>query len=112
MLDRRCNTIIKATFDTLKYSNTRILAEYFGEETIAEGGLVKFEPGEKAHQDKHTHQVNEVLMIIQGTGMVRINETEYPLKTGEVIAVESGEDHRTQSSIENPLVVAWFVMEK
>lgn len=104
--------MIKTTIDKLKYSETRILTEYFGSMSLTECGVKKFKPGERAHDEAHTHNVNEVLIFIQGKGEVPIDGTVYPLKTGDVVIVEAGEDHRTQSSIEDPLVVAWFFMER
>ena len=104
--------MIKTTIDKLKYSDTRILAEYYGDMKLTDGGIYIFKPGEKAHNEAHTHDVTEVLIFIQGKGLVPIDGVEYPLKTGDVVIVEPGEDHRTTSSVEDPLVVAWFVMEK
>jgi mannose-6-phosphate isomerase-like protein (cupin superfamily) len=104
--------MIKTTIDKLKYSETRILAEYFGSMSLTECGVKRFRPGERAHNEAHTHNVNEVLIFIQGKGEVPIDGIVYPLKTGDVVIVEAGEDHRTQSSIEDPLVVAWFFMER
>jgi mannose-6-phosphate isomerase-like protein (cupin superfamily) len=104
--------MIKTTIDKLKYSNTRILAEYFGDMKLISGGMYLFKPGEAAHNEAHTHDTKEVLIFIQGTGVVPINGVEYPLKTGDVVVVEPGEDHRTTSSVEDPLVCAWFMMEE
>jgi len=104
--------MIKTTIDKLKFSDSRILAEYFGSMPLTEGGMKRFKPGEKAHDTAHTHNVNEVLIFIQGKGVVPIDGKVFPLKTGDVIIVEPGEDHRTESSIEDPLVVAWFLMER
>ncbi len=103
--------MIKTTIDQLKYSDNRILAQYYGSKKLTSGGMYLFEPGEKAHDEAHTHDVKEVLIFLQGKGTVPINGVEYPLQTGDVVVVEPGEDHRTQSSIEDPLVVAWFLME-
>jgi len=104
--------MIKTTIDRLKYSDSRILAEYFGDLKITEAGVYMFKPDEKAHEEAHTHAVNEVLIFLQGKGDVPIDGISYPLKTGDVVVVEPGEDHRTHSSVEDPLVCAWFVMEK
>jgi mannose-6-phosphate isomerase-like protein (cupin superfamily) len=104
--------MIKTTIDKLKFSETRILAEYFGSMSLTDCGIKKFKPGEKAHDEAHTHSVNEVLIFIQGKGKVPIDGKVIPLQTGDVIIVEPGEDHRTESSVEDPIVVAWFLMEK
>jgi mannose-6-phosphate isomerase-like protein (cupin superfamily) len=104
--------MIKTTIDKLKYSDTRILAEYFDDKKLIEGGLYMFKPGEKAHDEPQTHETAEVLIFIQGTGKIPINGVFHPLKTGDVVVVEAGEYHNTESSVENPLVVTWFSMEK
>jgi mannose-6-phosphate isomerase-like protein (cupin superfamily) len=104
--------MIKTTIDKLKCSETRILAEYFGSMPMTECGMKRFKPGEKAHETAHTHHVNEVLIFLQGKGEVPIDGKVYPLKTGDVVIIEPGEDHRTQSSVEDPLVCAWFLMER
>jgi mannose-6-phosphate isomerase-like protein (cupin superfamily) len=104
--------MIKTTIDKLKYSDSRILAEYYGDMKTTSGGIYYFKPGEKAHDTAHTHDVAEVLFFIQGVGSVPIDGVVYPLKTGDVVVVEAGEDHRTESSVEDPLVCAWFLMEK
>lgn len=104
--------MIKTTIDKLKFSETRILAQYFGSMPMTECGMKRFKPGEKAHDTAHTHNVNEVLIFLQGKGEVPIDGTVYPLRTGDVVIVEPGEDHRTQSSVDDPLVCAWFLMER
>jgi mannose-6-phosphate isomerase-like protein (cupin superfamily) len=104
--------MIKTTIDKLKYSDTRILAEYYGDMKLTSGGMYLFKPGEKAHDEAHVHDKKEVLIFIQGKGEVPIDGVVYPLKTGDVVVVEPGEDHRTTSSVEDPLVVAWFLMEE
>ena len=104
--------MIKTTIDKLKFSETRILAEYFGSMPLTQCGVKRFKPGEKAHETAHTHNVNEVLIFIQGKGEVPVDGKVYPLRTGDVVIIEPGEDHRTQSSVEDPLVCAWFLMER
>jgi mannose-6-phosphate isomerase-like protein (cupin superfamily) len=104
--------MIKTTIDKLKFSETRILAEYFGSMPLTECGMKRFKPGERAHDTAHTHNVNEVLIFLQGKGEVPIDGQVYPLRTGDVVIIEPGEDHRTQSSVDDPLVCAWFLMER
>jgi mannose-6-phosphate isomerase-like protein (cupin superfamily) len=103
--------MIKTSIDQLKFSETRILAEYFGSMPMTEFGVKKFDPAEKPQQ-AHTHHVNEVLIILQGKGEVSSDGKVYPVKTGDVIILKPGEDHRTQSSEGDPLVAVWFCMER
>ena len=104
--------MIKTTIEKLKYSETRILAEFFGSMSLTECGVKKFKPGVRAHYEAHTHNVNEVLIFIQGMGEVLLDGKVHPLKTGDVVILEPGEDHRTLSSVDDPLVVVWFFMER
>ena len=58
------------------------------------------------------HDVAEVFIFIQGKGVLPIDGVEHPVKTGDVIIVEAGEDHHTRSSVDDPLVAAWYLMNK
>jgi len=96
----------------LKVSPSRLLPDLLGDQRIAHGGIYVFKPGETAHPEpRHVHDVPEVFIFVQGSGVLPIDGVEYPIQTGDVIVVEAGEDHHTRSSIEDPLVAAWYVME-
>jgi mannose-6-phosphate isomerase-like protein (cupin superfamily) len=83
-----------------------------GDKRITGGGVYCFEPGETAHPEpRHVHDVAEVFIFLQGCGVLPVDGVEYPVKTGDVIIVEPGEDHHTRSSEEDPLVAAWYLME-
>jgi mannose-6-phosphate isomerase-like protein (cupin superfamily) len=103
---------VKATtIDAIKYSDSRLLPDLLGDATVAHGGIYVFKPGETAHPEaRHVHDVDEVFIFVQGSGVLPIDGVDYPVKTGDVIVVEAGEDHHTRSSIEDPLVSAWYVM--
>lgn len=101
----------KTTINQLKFSETRILAEYFGTMPLTECGVKKFKP-EDMPQQSHTHNVNEVLIFLQGKGEVLIDDKIYPVKTGDVVILKPGEAHQTKSSDGDPLVAAWFCMER
>ncbi len=103
--------MIRTTIAQLKFSETRILAEYFGTMPLTECGVKKFIPAEKPQQG-HTHNVNEVLIFLQGKGEVTVDSKVYPVNTGDVIILKPGEDHKTLSSDGDPLVAAWFCMER
>ncbi len=97
----------------LKPSDTRLMPEWLGNKKIARGGVYVFQPGEIAHPEpRHVHDVDEVFIFIQGKGVIPIDGVEYPVQTGDVVIVRAGEDHHTRSSVEEPLVAAWYLMEK
>ncbi|MCU0519945.1 MAG: cupin domain-containing protein [Anaerolineae bacterium] len=90
---------------------SRLIPAEFGEATISHGGVYVFKPGETAHPEAvHIHDTAEVFIFVQGQGILPIDGVDYPVETGDVVIVEAGEDHHTRSSVEDPLVAAWYVM--
>ena len=103
----------KMTIADLKPAGSRLLPEYLGDSAITGGGIYVFKPGETAHPEAtHFHDVHEVFIFIQGSGVIPVDGVEHPVKTGDVVVVEPGEDHHTRSSVDDPLVAAWYVMDK
>lgn len=101
----------RTTLQALRNTGSRLLPDFLGDRRISGGGIYVFKPGETAHPEaRHVHDVAEVFIFIQGTGVLPIDGTEYPVRTGDVVIVEAGEDHHTRSSVEDPLVAAWYVM--
>ena len=96
----------------LRPTPTRLMPDLLGHLRVAHGGIHVFQPGETAHPEpRHVHDVDEVFIFIQGRGVLPIDGVEHPIQTGDVILVEAGEDHHTRSSVEDPLVAAWYVLE-
>ena len=97
----------------LNPSDTRLLQDLMGDTKIHHGGLLLFEPGQTAHPEpRHVHEADEVFIIVQGKGILPIEGKEYPVKTGDVAIVKANKDHHLRSSEDDPLIVAWYVMEK
>jgi mannose-6-phosphate isomerase-like protein (cupin superfamily) len=102
----------KMTLGSLQYTGSRLLPNLHRDKTITGGGLYVFKPGEIAHPEaRHVHDVDEVFVFVQGRGVIPIDGVEYEVETGDVVIVEAGEDHHTRSSVEDPLVAAWYLME-
>lgn len=98
--------------EDLAPSDSRLMPADLGDSTISHGGIYVFEPGETAHPEAvHVHDTAEVFVFIQGQGVIPIDGVDYPVKTGDVVIVEAGEDHHTRSSVDDPLVSAWWVMK-
>ena len=96
----------------LKPSDSRLMPEILGDKKVLNGGVYVFQPGETAHPEAvHVHEADEVFIFVQGRGVLPIDGVEHPVKTGDVVVVEAGEDHHTRSSLEDPLVAAWYIME-
>ena len=92
-------------------SASRLMPAELGNAAISHGGVYVFKPGETAHPEPvHVHTTAEVFIFVQGKGILPIDGVDYPVQAGDVVIVEAGEDHHTRSSIEDPLVAAWYVM--
>jgi quercetin dioxygenase-like cupin family protein len=90
-----------------------LLPEYFGDGKVTRGGVYVFKPGENSHPEaRHTHDVTEVFIIVQGSGVLPIDGVAYPVKTGDVWLVEPGEDHHLTSSQDDPMVAVWYKMDR
>jgi mannose-6-phosphate isomerase-like protein (cupin superfamily) len=105
--------MIKLTIHDLNIGGTLLVPDILGEANITGGGVYVFKPGETAHPEpRHVHDVDEVFIFLQGTGILPIDGKEYPVQAGDVCIVAAGEDHHTRSSVEAPLVAAWYVMDR
>jgi mannose-6-phosphate isomerase-like protein (cupin superfamily) len=103
----------KLRIDTLSPSSSCLLPDALGDAKVASGGIYVFKPGETAHPEtRHVHDVDEVFVFIQGRGVIPIDGVDHPVQTGDVVIVEAGEDHHTRSSEKDPLVAAWWVMDR
>ncbi|MDA3799856.1 MAG: cupin domain-containing protein [Kiritimatiellae bacterium] len=105
--------MIKLTIHDLNIGGTLLVPDILGEAKITGGGVYVFKPGETAHPEPlHVHEVDEVFIFLQGTGILPIDGKEYPVQAGDVFIVAAGEDHHTRSSVKDPLVAAWYVMDR
>jgi mannose-6-phosphate isomerase-like protein (cupin superfamily) len=103
----------KLTVADLRPNGSALLPGILGQAGIAHGGVYVFKPGETAHPEpRHVHAVDEVFLFLQGKGVLPIDGIDVPVQAGDVVIVEAGEDHHTRSSIEEPLVAAWYVMDR
>lgn len=96
----------------ITHTDSRLLPDVLGDRRITHGGVYVFKPGEIAHPEpRHVHDTEEVFIFVQGQGILPIDGVEYPVKTGDVVIVDAGEDHHLRSSVDDPLVSVWYVME-
>ena len=103
----------KLTIADLRPNGSYLLPDHLGEAKTVKGGVYVFEPGETAHPEPvHVHDVDEVFIFVQGKGVLPIDGVEHPIQAGDVFIVEAGEDHHTRSSVEEPLVSAWYLMDR
>jgi len=103
----------KLTIADLRPDGSYLLPDHLGKAKAVKGGVYVFEPGETAHPEPvHVHDVDEVFIFVQGKGVLPIDGVEHPIQAGDVFIVEAGEDHHTRSSVEEPLVSAWYLMDR
>ena len=103
----------KLRITDLSCSSSRLLPTIAGDARVTHGGIYVFKPGETAHPETvHVHETMEVFLFIQGRGVLPIDGVDHPVETGDVFIVEAGEDHHTRSSTHDPLVAAWWVLDR
>ena len=103
----------KLTVHNLSTAGSTLIPDLLGDAMISKGGVYVFQPGETAHpEERHVHDVDEVFIFLQGSGVIPIDGKDYDVKAGDVVVVEAGEDHHTRSSFDDPLVAAWYLMER
>jgi mannose-6-phosphate isomerase-like protein (cupin superfamily) len=103
----------RMTIRDLRDNGSRLFPEELGDRRIDHGGVYVFKPGEIAHPEaRHVHDAEEVFIFPQGRGILPIDGIDYSVQTGDVFIVEAGEDHHLRSSMDDPLVSAWWVMAK
>ncbi len=67
----------------------------------------RFAPGQTAAA--HAHQdMCEVFFVEAGSGIIRINDQEYPLTQGSCIAVEPSEVHEVINNGSTELILTYF----
>ena len=104
--------MIKMKIQDIAPEGGQLLPGHLSGKKITGGGVYVFKPGETAHPEEHIHDVDEVLIFVQGRGVLPIDGVEYPIETGDVVIVQAGEDHHTRSSAEDTLVAAWYLMDR
>ena len=103
----------RLTIHELNTDGKSLMADMLGDARISSGGVYVFKPGETAHpEERHVHDVDEVFIFLQGTGVIPIDGKDYPVKAGDVVVVAAGEDHHTRSSVAHPLVAAWYLTDR
>lgn len=103
----------RMTLSDLTSNGSRLLPNLLGTARITHGGVYVFKPGETAHPEpRHVHDKDEVFIFVQGKGILPINGVDHPIQAGDVVLVEAGEDHHTRSSVEDPLVAAWYLLDR
>ena len=78
---------------------------------LGSGGLAFHTAGQRAHADepRHTHaHEEEIFCIMQGHGTLELDDRVEPLRAGDVVVIEPGENHHVVSSTDSPLMNLWL----
>jgi mannose-6-phosphate isomerase-like protein (cupin superfamily) len=67
----------------------------------------RFAPGQTASAHAH-YDMCEVFFVEAGSGIIRINNREYPLLPGTCVAVEPTETHEIVNNGTTELVITYF----
>jgi len=62
--------------------------------------------------DLHTHTFDELVVVLSGTAVHRIDDQDYPVKTGDIFVVKRGSTHRYLAPVGFALVNIIFDAEK
>lgn len=84
-------------------------------EFLRDGGLGFKPAGLRTHSgdgpsgsDRHVHSDCEVFVILQGKAVMEVDGRRVPLRTGDVLIVEPGEDHHLVADAEDPCINLWL----
>ncbi|RYG35170.1 cupin domain-containing protein [bacterium] len=89
---------------------SHILAGVVEGTRLYKGGLSFHAPGTVTHNEERPHLETdqEVFCLLQGEGWIEIDGRREPVRAGDVLVIEPGEDHHLQSSIHSPLLNLWL----
>jgi quercetin dioxygenase-like cupin family protein len=65
----------------------------------------KFGPGQAFKQHIHAHS-EDLILVLEGSGVIRLDDQEYPIEAGDVIHVSEGEYHGTVAGPDGLLCVS------
>lgn len=101
----------KLKFADLPDSESRILMSHFAKRSIKEGAVQLFKPGERLALAPGHDALDLVFLVLQGFGSVPSGGKSGGIETGDTVILEAGDERTVVSSEEDPLVLAWYVME-
>jgi mannose-6-phosphate isomerase-like protein (cupin superfamily) len=72
--------------------------------------LTLLSPGQTTSPHRHT-DLYEGFFVASGSGMIKVENSEYPLESGLLIAIEPGELHEISNSSNGDLILIYFGIE-
>lgn len=91
-------------------STAQVFSDVVPGSRIYNGGLSFHSPGKITHAEDrpHVHDDAEIFCLLQGEGWIEINGVQEPVRAGDVLVIEPGDDHHLISSEHNPLINLWL----
>lgn len=90
-----------------------ILKSVLPGEFLYRGGLSFMEPGQRSHsydgpdgRDYHVHEDCEAFVVLEGRGLVEVDQSSHPIGVGDIVIIEPGEDHHLVAK-QDHLVTLW-----
>ena len=81
------------TFDMGAGDTRRVIGAFNGAKHIT-FNYARFEPGVAFTQHVHD-QSEDLILVLEGGGVIRLDEDEFPIEAGDVIHISVGEFHGT-----------------
>lgn len=100
--------IVKMTegelFDMGLGDTRRVIGPHTGAKHLT-FNYARFEPGQAFKQHIHPHS-EDLILVLEGGGVIRLDDQEFPIAPGDVIHVSEGEYHGTVAGPEGLLCVS------
>jgi quercetin dioxygenase-like cupin family protein len=64
-----------------------------------------FEPGQAFAQHVHTLPTEDVMVVLKGRGVIRVEGVDHPIEEGDAIWVEAGARHGTINTGDSEMVI-------
>ncbi|MFW6153754.1 MAG: cupin domain-containing protein [Planctomycetota bacterium] len=106
----------RCRLDDLTATDTsHVLADVLPGRYLNKGGLGFKAPGQRTHtadgpggSDVHVHDDCEAFVILQGRAVMEVDGQSYDLAAGDVVIIESGEDHHLVADADDPCINLWL----
>ncbi|MBI2371873.1 MAG: cupin domain-containing protein [Deltaproteobacteria bacterium] len=69
-------------------------------------GMETFEPGHGTHLHAHPHN-DEFFYIVQGSGVLRVEDQHYPFRAGYALHIPRGKRHQITNTGQELLKLTW-----
>ncbi|RLF19688.1 MAG: hypothetical protein DRZ82_04835 [Thermoprotei archaeon] len=80
---------------------------------VIRGGVHVYKPKEESHKGEyHVHDHPEVFIGIKGEAVMIVNGRKYRFSGGDIIVIETGEEHHVVADESNPITLVWLDVRK